>query len=142
MSRRIRVTSSALGFPATVTVWVYPDLDALSRATSRFNGNWYAGTDTRAVTQLLTWTRDDGTVDPHPIVRLIEGHLGTEVLVHEMHHATLAIYGATLKPNARAGAHLTHYNEPLAYLHGELVRRLVDRLYAHGYYTPGVTDGS
>ena len=50
-----------------------------------------------------------------------------------MHHASTALYGATLPDQVNPREVLSHVNEPAAYLHGQLVSRLVARLFALGY---------
>lgn len=139
MTVRIRVQSSALGYPTTVNVVIYPTLEEMRAAAGR-----HSPTEdfTRAlgVTHCTTVTHlddqgDTTRVQARPIVRLAKSHLGMEVLAHEMHHATTALYGAHLPPGTRVEAVLHGGNEPFAYLHGQLLRRLVDRLYALGFYT-------
>lgn len=80
----------------------------------------------------------DGTQGPWilatPIIRLVKGRLSTQVVSHEMHHAATALYGASLPDDAQLADHLTHHNEPFAHLYSDLLRALVDRLYALGYY--------
>lgn len=129
--RLIRVSSRALGHRAHVRVYVYDQPEEMRAAASRFSTSGDSFDDAAAVTHLL-WSEATGRV--LPIVRLCRGHLGSEVISHEMMHAAAALYGSTLPPHARARAHFTHYNEPLAYLLGHLVRRLVDALWDHGYY--------
>ena len=74
------------------------------------------------------------------LIRLTSRALGDPVSVRVYvyddleHHASTALYGATLPDTVDRLEVLTHVNEPFAYLHGELVRKLVDRLYALGYY--------
>lgn len=127
----IRLSSRALGRPARVRVYVYDRLDDMREAAERFNGN--DNSDALGVTQ--AYYSADGT---HclPIVRLARGHLGTQIVSHEMHHAATALYGVSVGEHARARTHLNHFNEPFAHLYSDLLRRLVDRLYALGYYDP------
>lgn len=128
--RLIRLTSRALGEPARVRVYVYDDLHHLQADAVAFGGdesNWGAAGVTHA------WVDGDKRTQL-ATVRLWRGQIGTEVIVHEMHHATTALYGATLPDQIDRVAVMNHYNEPFAYLHGELVRKLVDRLHALGYY--------
>lgn len=133
MNRTIRVSSHALGFKATVTVKVYDTREQMIAAAERFSGADLSGSV--AVTQGSTRYFEDGTERFLPIIRLHAARLGTEVLSHEMHHATCAIYAATLPEGTDARSILDHTNEPFAYLHGQLLRRLVEALYRHGYYS-------
>lgn len=138
MSRRIRVQSSALGYPTTVDVRIYDTLDAMRAAATRYS----PGEDfshAAGVTHCTTIERVDSqgnTLDSnaHPIIRLARDHLGTEVITHEMTHAASAIYGNHIHPETLAVDVLHNANEDFAYLVGELARRLVDRLYTLGYY--------
>jgi len=128
-ARRIRVQSSALGTPQTVTVWVYDTVEQMRAAGKRYNGN--DNPDAYGLTQACYSGERDWV---EVIVRLARGHLGTEVISHEMHHAATAIYGTTVPKHISAWSHFTHHNEPYAHLYSQLLRRLVDRLYALGYY--------
>lgn len=127
--RLIRLTSHALGEPARVRVYVYDDLDHMRRDGEAFNGERLQ--DAIGVTH--AWTDQDGRAGL-VTVRLWRGRLSTEVIVHEMHHASTALYGATLPDKVDRTEVLTHFNEPFAHLHGQLVAKLVGRLYALGYY--------
>lgn len=128
--RLIRLTSSALGEPSRVRVYVYDDLDHMQRDAIAFSGD-EGNAGAAAVTH--AWTDDESRTNLITM-RLCRGRLGTEVIAHEMHHASTALYGATLPDKVDRVEVLNHHNEPFAYLHGELVRKLVDRLYALGYY--------
>lgn len=131
MSKRlIRVSSRALGEPARVRVYVYDDLEHMRRDAIAFSGDQNNRT-AAAVTH--AWTSAEDRVGLITM-RLWREALGTELIAHEMHHASTAFYGATLPDTVDRREVFTHHNEPFAYLHGELVRRLVDRLYALGYY--------
>lgn len=134
--RRIRVSSRALGPRYLVTVWVYDTVDELRRASHRWNGTW--SPDAVGLTQVSVW--DDGHGNPTDraqtvIVRLTVGHLGTQVVAHELHHATAALYGSHIaSQRISRPAHLNHYNEPFAHLFSDMMRKLVDRLWELGYY--------
>lgn len=101
----------------TAHVHVYASRADLHAAAHAFNGNTHPD-DTRAVTQAFANSDDTWVL---PIVRVHLEHDGTislEVLVHEIHHASTAIYGTL--PDALTEP-LTHYNEPFAHLHSNLV---------------------
>ena len=101
----------------TAHVRVYATRAELHAAAHGFNGNAHDD-DTRAVTQAYA-NRDDTWVLPIVRVHLdVDGTVPLEVLVHEMHHASTAIYGTL--PRSLVDP-LTHYNEPFAYLHSNLV---------------------
>jgi hypothetical protein len=127
--RLIRVSSRALGHRSRVRVYVYDTLEELRAAADRFNGT--DNSRAAGVTQLYANADDSACL---PVVRLCRTHLGSTVVSHEMHHAAAALYGVTTRPEARARAHLTHYNEPFAYLFSDLFASLVAALYRHGYY--------
>jgi hypothetical protein len=128
--RLIRLSSRALGDPCHVRVYVYDDLEHMRRDAVAFTGD-QENADAMAVTH--RWHDEQGRTSLITM-RLWRGCLGTEVVTHEMSHASTALYGATLPDKVDRDEVFTHYNEPFAYLHGELTRRLVDRLYALGYY--------
>ncbi len=140
-ARLIEVSSRATGERRRVRVYVYDTVDELRSAGERFNGEYCA--DAIGMCQLM----ESGLVDrdgrrSHArsttvIVRLCRGHLGTSVVVHEMNHAAVAIYGSNLRGNELAIDLLNHHNETLAHLQSDLTRSLVDRLYALGYYDEG-----
>jgi hypothetical protein len=131
MSKRlIRLTSRALGEPVGVRVYVYDDLAHMRRDAMAFSGD-ASNENAAAVTH--AWVDSEGRAGLITM-RLWRKALGTEVIAHEMHHVSTALYGATLPDKVDRAEVLNHHNEPFAYLHGELVRRLVDRLYALGYY--------
>lgn len=126
--RLIRLSSRAIP-DARVRIYIYPDLDSMRTAATEFAPGDF--TNTAGITQ--AYIADDKTTCL-PIIRLAATHLSVEVVAHELHHATTAIYGASLTPHATAKAHLTHHNEPLAYLYGEWFARLTRKLYDHGYW--------
>lgn len=128
--RTITVSSRALGGREKVTVKVYETQAEMLAAASRYNGQPHTD-DTLAVTQVTT---DQNGRTQSVIIRLFRGKLSTEVIVHEVHHASTAIYGAHVGDRISRRAHLNHHNEPFAYLHGELCAKLNDRLHALGYY--------
>lgn len=128
LPRRIRVSSRAVGERETVYVFVYEDLAEMRRSADAFNGT--DNQEAFGVTQCYT---DEDMRATCVLVRLAQAHLGTEVIVHEMHHASTALYGAHVGDRIRRRAHLNHCNEPFAHLHSELTGRLVNQLYRYGY---------
>lgn len=127
--RQIRVSSRALGPRIYVHVYVYDTVAAMRTAGEAFNGNNQDGA--LGITQ--AWV-DAGGRAGKVVVRLARGHLGTQIVAHEIHHAATALYGAQVSDRVSRVAHLNHYNEPFAHLYSDLLCRLVDRLYALGYY--------
>ena len=135
--RLIRVSSEATGQRQYVRVYVYDTVEELRAAGTRFNGNDF--TDTLGMCQCINrlYVDRDGRTTKHAhtvIVRFCRPHLTTEIVVHEMNHAAVAIYGASLQGNELAIDLLDHANETLALLQSNLTARLVDRLHALGYY--------
>lgn len=137
MTRCIRVSSTATGERRHVRVYVYDTIEQMRAAATRFNGNDFAGA--AAVTQSYRRVRYD--IDGRRIarastiiVRLCRERLGTTVVVHEMNHAAVAIYGSSLNGNELAIDVLDNANETLAYLQSDLTGSLIRRLYALGYY--------
>jgi hypothetical protein len=130
MSRTIRISSRALGPRVYVTVKVYDTVAELRRASTAYNGSPHD--DSLGCTQVTVDGPNQRTTSV--IVRLASGHLGTQIVVHEMHHAATAWYGAHVGDRISRVAHLNHFNEPFAHLQSDLTCRLVDRLYELGYY--------
>ncbi len=127
--KRITVSSRALGDQVKVTCYVYDTVDEMRRAATAYNGNDMD--DALGVTQART-DQDGRTAGI--LIRLVRGHLSTQIVVHEMHHAATALYGASLPDSVKRLDHFTHCNEAFAHLQSDLTCRLVDRLYALGYY--------
>lgn len=126
-SRRIRISSRALGPKYRVIVRVYDTVDEMCEAGRRFNGNDLSGSG--GITQGYI-TADGGFV---PVIRLARGYLSNVIVSHEMHHAATGIYGSAVRGEPD-GEHLVHVNEPFAHLYSDLYVALVNALYAHGYY--------
>lgn len=127
--RRIVVSSRALGPRLRVTVNVYD-----TAAEMRAAGEAHNGTPVPDALGLTQVTCDENGRTMTVMVRLVRGHLNTEIVVHEMHHASTAWYGALVGDRVSRVVHLNHFNEPFAHLHSDLTVRLVNRLYALGYY--------
>lgn len=136
-ARLIRVSSRATGELREVRVWVYDTATEMRSAARRFNG--LDASDAGGVTQQYSRVRYDldgrrvaraSTI----IVRLCREHLGTTVVVHEMNHAAVSIYGSSLQGNELAIDLLDNANETLAYLQSDLTGSLVKRLHELGYY--------
>lgn len=127
--RTIVVSSRALGPRLRVTVLLYDDLTELRRAANLYNGIDHS--DSLGVTQR---TEDETGRTVSVLIRMVRGHLGTRIVSHEMHHAATALYGATLPDQIDPRDHLHHANEEFAHFYSDLLHRLVDRLYALGYY--------
>lgn len=129
----IRISSRALGPRVHVRVYVYDDLDHLRRDMTAFSGN-PEDDDSRTLGVTQAWLDSETGLVAKVLVRLHRGHLGTRVVTHELHHASTALYGARVGDE---DPQLDHANEPFAHLHSDLCHRLVDRLYALGYYEGG-----
>lgn len=125
-----RVASNALGEREVVYVHVYDSADEMRAAGTAFNGSDHA--DSLGMTQ--AWADDETGRAVFVIVRLARGHLGTQVVGHEMHHAATALYGAHVGDRISRRAHLNHHNEPMAHLFSDLLGAVVEHLYAAGYY--------
>lgn len=131
-ARLIRVSTRRTGRRRAVRVWVYDTVQELRDAGEAYNGN-----DTSHALGLTQVTVDQ---DGRPVtitVRLARGHLNSEIVTHECVHAAMALYRSDLTPaDTLASDIMHHYNEELAHLVSDITARLVDRLYAHGYYAP------
>ena len=131
---RIRISARIGGERRHAWAIIYDTREDMIAAADRFNG--FAGElaargEDESLTQAITqaYVDDDGRITV-PVMRFHRGRLGTRVLVHEISHAAVAIYGSTLPNDAEVL--LDHTCEPLAYLHGDLASSLVDCLYARG----------
>jgi len=134
--RLIRLSTRATGERVWVRVWVYDDLAELRDDAARFSPR-EDFSDALGVCQTYFVMGEDGPEhDPTAplVIRLWRGALSTRVVAHEVSHAAAELYGRTLDRSTPAVGHLHAANETLAYLHGDLTSRLVDRLYALGYY--------
>lgn len=129
--RRIVVSSRALGPRLYVTVYVHDTVEELRRLGELYNRR-DDHADSIGITHATTY-RDTGRT-ASVTVRLAREHLGTAVVVHEMHHASTEWYGSQVGERINRKAHLTNHNEPFAHLHSDLTYRLVDRLHELGYY--------
>ena len=133
----IRVSSRALGSRKTVRVYIYDTVEELREAGQRFSPDEDVS-DAYGLHQSYRRERyDDGTwsVKSNPyIVRLWRDLLGSNHTTHEMVHAAQAIYGDTLNGDEPVTEIMNGGNEPFAYLVSDLVMRLVNRLYALGFY--------
>ena len=124
--KRIVVSSRALGFRLKVPFYIYDDVEELRGAARRFSG----GDDLDGCIGVCqAYVNDEGVVGV--LVRLWREQLGTRVVSHEVHHATTALYGSATRD---VDPQLHHANEPFAHLFSDILGKLVDRLYALGYY--------
>lgn len=130
--RLITVSSRALGPRLKVSCYVYDTVHEMRQAAKAYNGNDMDGV--LGVTQCRT---DEAGRACSVLIRLVRGHLGTQIVVHEMHHASTALYGSCVADRPSRRLHLSHFNEGFAHLHSDLVHHLVDRLYALGFYDHG-----
>ena len=128
-TRLIRISSRALGEQARVRVLVYPTLEEMRAAGTRFSGNDFS--DTTGMCQAYC---DADQVITLPVVRLAQGQLGVNIVSHEVHHAATALYGASLHRSGEL-ADLSNANEPFAHLYSDLLTRLVDALYRHSIWS-------
>lgn len=141
-ARLIRVSSTATGVRREVRVYLYDDLAQMRTAGGRFNGGDFA--DCEGMTQVVNSLRVDYDGREHRrvasvIVRLSRTHLQTEVIVHELNHAAVAIYGDSLRGDERARDVLDHCNETLAYLQSDLTAAVLARLANLGHVHAQVT---
>lgn len=124
-----RVASSALGEREVVYVHVYDSLAEMRAAATHHNGNDFE--DAAGATQ--AWVSPDERAIA-VVIRLARERLGVTVVSHEMHHAATALYGAHVGDRISRRAHLTHYNEPFAYLFSDLYGSCVKRMVQLGFY--------
>lgn len=135
--RTFRISSRATGERRFVTVHVYDEQEAMLRDAERYNGHEHdprVAAVTQGFTRISIAADGSETARYTPIVRLHRGALGTAVIVHELNHAAVGIYGSTLHGDELAADLLDHANETLAYLASDLTWKLVDLLYGAGYF--------
>lgn len=140
-----QVSTRVSGRRRTVTVKVYEDLEHLRTAARLYTRRAGVHQEDEFVDAVgVTHTSQRVYVGPDgkqkrgeaaAIIRLWHERLGTSVVVHEAVHAALGIY-----EQDRLAEHGTVHDgmdneEILAYLIGDLTRRIVDRLYHYGAYT-------
>ena len=135
MVEHIRVASTALGEREELHAFVHDTLDEMRSAAAAFHHLTMEEADlTRAVGVTQGWIDSNGR-SAAIIVRFAKQRLETEVIAHEMHHATTAIYGAHVGDRISRRAHLNHCNERFAYLYSDMLTRLVDELHKRGLLT-------
>jgi hypothetical protein len=128
----------------TVRVVVYDDIADLRRAAVRhrhrvegvLEPDHFA--EALAVAHSYEWVRgdDDGEVRT-PIagtIRYWRQRLGTSVVVHEVVHIAVGIYRQDWAPEHGAVDDDIGNEEVFCHLVDDLTRRIVDRLYARGFY--------
>lgn len=138
-ARRIQVFSSALGFKARVEVYVYDSVELMRAAADRYSGH-QGEFEALGITQCPDYPYLRGAEQAVvPIVRLSAEYLGTITVLHEMHHAAVAIYGSHLYVTGDTRAAvvvLRPDNEGFAHLYSDLATSLLVRLEQIGYYSP------
>lgn len=133
----IRVSSRALGQRQFIRVYIYDTIEELRAAGERFSpGENYS--DAYGLHQSYRRERyEDGTwsIKSNPyIIRLWRELIGSNHVTHEVVHAAQAIYGDTLNGDEQVTEIMHGGNEPFAYLVSDLCSRLVNRMYALGFY--------
>lgn len=111
------------GVHALVQVIVYPSRWSMLDAAYRFNGAENPA-DTSAVTQYM-----EIGGEPWPIIRFAAERLTTEIVAHELHHATTCLYARAAEKQGWGIEVLHHANEPFAYLYGHMFTMLTRWLY-------------
>jgi head-tail adaptor len=123
-------------------LFVHPDLDHFRRAAHRYSGADFsqasgcchpAPVRERYDVATDTWY-DSG--DPHwaGIVRLVSGHIHSEVVAHEMTHAALVVYRMDIKADVRLSNGCGAREELLAYIVGDLTSQAADELHRLGVW--------
>jgi hypothetical protein len=128
-TRTIRLSSRALGEKRRVIVRIYDNPAEMRKSAEKFNGSDHH--NSAGITQ--AYCDSDGRITV-PVILLTRGYLSAQIVTHELHHATTAIYAPTLPSDALATDVLTHYNEAFAHLYSDMLRRLIDSLYRFEYY--------
>lgn len=148
--KSFKVSTRHSGERRFVRVSVYPDAGSMRKAALRHSQRQgYIREDEYSAAHGVTHSIDvlhigaDGSERRSPTaahIRVYDGALGTGVLTHEVTHAALAIYGQ----DCLKGQGPVHEDMPqeeiLCYLVGDLTARIVNKLYAFGYYGKGDDD--
>lgn len=138
---RFRVATRATGFRRQVFVHVYDDQAEMARAHTKACGRVYdpeadigAGL---AVQQGYRWPQPE--FSPIVVMRLWTGQLTTNTVTHEAVHAATTFYFMDCVQgwNSRARTVLlgAGRDEPLAYCVGNITSAVVQKLYAHGFFS-------
>lgn len=127
--RLIRVSSRATGERRILRVHLYDTLDEMRAAGEAYNGEPVPNA------LGLCQARQDEHGNPFAVlIRISAEYLGTAMIAHELHHAATTIYRMDMvNEGDLASQHLTHWNEPMAHLHSDLLEGLMGRLYQLGY---------
>jgi hypothetical protein len=119
-----------LGLTRPLTVLVYPDRATLNDWLTDDEDLAPGSTDSAAVS---TWSDGD---DMELTIRLDRRHLELSIVAHEVTHIVLAVYSRdVLTPSARASAHITHHDETIPELVGNLTAFVWFGLISHGHIT-------
>jgi len=109
-------------------IFIHDDLDDMRAAAKRYSG--CSVDDALAVCQpaplRIRYDNDGEPVDVSDqhwggIVRLVAGHITTEIVAHELTHAALVVYRMDINPDVRLGNGCRLREEHLAYITGDLI---------------------
>lgn len=127
---RFRVKSTVLGPERVIDVFVYQTRGWMRRVCHEKSGDPH---DLAAEAATHAYVSESDPRDVYARVYLCVPALRVDILAHELHHATLAIYGASLDPQTLATDVLTNHNEDLAYLFSDTFDAVLEALTGGGY---------
>ena len=123
--------------------FIHPDVDHMRKAARRYSGNDFSTAlgvcHPAPVRERYDKATDTWTQTPYAhragIVRLVAGHVTTEIVAHEFTHAALAIYRMDVKADVRLSRGCADREETLAYIVGDLIASASNRLHAAGAWS-------
>lgn len=125
MVRRFTIRTDWGGTRRWWIVKIYPTVGQL-RAAARGYDPRTSFSEAYGVCHHAMWTAPEeqqvyfGLRGYAGIIRLTDEHLTAEIVVHEIAHAAIAVYRMNIDTDVRLGTHISHQEEDLAYILGDL----------------------
>ncbi|WP_432845985.1 hypothetical protein ACQPXB_35930 [Amycolatopsis sp. CA-161197] len=129
--RRFAISTDRIGPVRWCWVRIHPDLDDF-RAAAQRTAPWHgAGYWDGCLGCFQPVSYRERFVDGHwvgrwpangyaGVLRLIDGHVTSEIVAHELVHAAAQIYRMNVRSDVRLGSDCGEHEEQFAYLYGEL----------------------
>lgn len=137
------IAASSHGRKRSFKVYVYPSLEAMYKATDRWNkvrGDKPVKHNYHAITHSYNKIDIDkhGNEINYPnvgIIRLCKGYLSSYIIAHEITHATLNIYKLDcVEETDNVLDHIKPSNETFCHILSELEHNIVSKLHRTGIY--------
>lgn len=130
--RRFTLTTSLLGPDRRIELRVYETKGWMRRVVHGLTGD---GDDLRIEGAAHLYVLDTDPTDAFAVVYLCRPYLNLTVIAHELHHATLGIYGAFMGDAAVDEYHAG--NEALAHMFSDALSATLETLTQEGYDVDG-----